>query len=142
MQTTSNNQGVWDCASLNAGCGFFNNGIFRSSAHYGVAAFDDGAAGSVLESFVVTRASGAKPKMFLNGAEQVLSGASTTLNDPGGGAAITMGARGDSGSPATFFTGDIAEVLAYSADAPVYVRRLFEARMCARYARDFTLWGT
>lgn len=139
-QTTSNNQGVFDCASLNAGCGYINNGIFRTDVHYGVATFDAGAAASVLETFVLTRAAASKPKMFLNGAEQALGGAATNLIDPGGTAAITMGARGDTGSPANFLTGDVSEVIGYTGEAPAYVRRRLDAYLCARYARDFTLW--
>jgi hypothetical protein len=119
MQTASNNQGVYSCSSLNAGCGLIDNGVFRSAGHYGVAAFDDGTASSVLEVILITRAAASKPNMYLNGAVQTLSGASTTLTDPGAGAAIIMGARNDSGAAAAFLGGDISEVISYTTDLSV-----------------------
>lgn len=135
---TANNQAAFsNCGSASNGIGMpFTDGANRSVLHPGVAAFDDAAFNaSALEIWSAVRGASAKPTLRILSAPASLSGAATTMVDPGASANLAIGARTDqaSGVPFGFLDGDIAEIAVYNValtDAQVFA---IENYMRARY---------
>lgn len=107
--------GIVTDSALNSGTGFLLNGVLRSIAGYGVGTWDATAVGTNLDVWAARRVAASKGTFSLNGSPVALGGASTTIVDPGGSAALVFGARNDSGALANWFNGDICEVALFNA---------------------------
>lgn len=126
----ANNNAIFGSWTAGGGAGFGMNGVNRSIFHNAIAAYDTGAHANAIEIWTANRVAASKPTYRLNRLATAVSGAATTLNDPGAAAVMTLGCSSALG---TFFDGDIAEIIAYSAALTEPQMLAIETYMSQRY---------
>lgn len=94
----------------------FQNGANRAILHAGVTAFAGNNYNSTNgEIWAALRGAAAAPTLRINGDVQLLGASNATMNNPGGTAALVLGAVSNAAVLSGFFGGDIMEVIAYAA---------------------------